>query len=203
MDDFEYAGRAPGTLRPSRYGALLDGVESLGLLDMRPIEDQNAALRFVVFVDRLYDRSIPVLASGDAADRLFTADLLAGGYRKKYLRAVSRLISLTKSVAALAGQGADNSGCPSRRTWNCSRSVKRTGGAPYALAWENPVMAQAKQGKQDKKSAKADKANAPEKAKGTGGKGQGQGVRARSKIKDGRVQGRQGHRVQGRQGRGR
>ena len=101
VDGFAELVQHLSTLHPSRYGALLDGVESLGLLDMLPIEDQNAALRFVVFVDRLYDRSIPVLASGVAADQLFAADLLTGGYRKKYLRAVSRLISLTKAGAAL------------------------------------------------------------------------------------------------------
>ena len=101
VDGFDELVRHLSTLHPSRYGALLDGVESLGLLDLRPIEDQNAALRFVVFVDRLYDRSVPVLASGMAADRLFAPDLLLGGYRKKYLRAVSRLISLTKAGAAL------------------------------------------------------------------------------------------------------
>jgi len=100
-DGFDELVTHLSTLHPSRYGALLDGVGSLGLLDMRPIEDQNAALRFVVFVDRLYDRSIPVLASGVAADQLFAPDLLVGGYRKKYLRAVSRLISLTKAGTAL------------------------------------------------------------------------------------------------------
>jgi cell division protein ZapE len=105
VDDFDALVKHLSTLHPSRYGALLDGVEALGLLGVRPIEDQNAALRFVVFVDRLYDRSVPVLASGAAADRLFTPDLLNGGYRKKYLRAVSRLISLTKAGAALVGQG--------------------------------------------------------------------------------------------------
>ena len=101
VDDFDALVKHLSTLHPSRYGALLDGVEALGLLGVRPIEDQNAALRFVVFVDRLYDRSVPVLASGVAADQLFTPDLLGGGYRKKYLRAVSRLISLTKAGAAL------------------------------------------------------------------------------------------------------
>ncbi|HTJ71188.1 MAG TPA: cell division protein ZapE [Actinospica sp.] len=103
VDDFDALVKHLSTLHPSRYGALLDGVDALGMLDMGPIEDQNAALRFVVFVDRLYDRSIPVLASGVAADRLFTPELLGGGYRKKYLRAVSRLISLTKAGAALVG----------------------------------------------------------------------------------------------------
>jgi len=105
LDDFDALVKHLSTLHPSRYGALLDSVSSLGLLDVGPIEDQNAALRFVVFVDRLYDRSIPVLASGVAADRLFNPELLAGGYRKKYLRAISRLISLTKSGAALAERG--------------------------------------------------------------------------------------------------
>ena len=40
-----------------------------------------------------------LLASGVPVDQLFPAQLLAGGYRKKYLRAVLRLISL-----AAAGQ---------------------------------------------------------------------------------------------------
>lgn len=102
LDDFDALVTHLSTLHPSRYGALLDGVETLGLFGLRPVEDQNAALRLVVFVDRLYDRSIPVLASGISADRLFTPELLAGGYRKKYLRAISRLISLTKAGAALA-----------------------------------------------------------------------------------------------------
>ncbi|HEX4789346.1 MAG TPA: cell division protein ZapE [Actinospica sp.] len=102
LDGFDDLVAHLSTLHPSRYGALLDGVDSLGLFGLRPVEDQNAALRLVVFVDRLYDRSIPVLASGVPADRLFTPDLLAGGFRKKYLRAISRLISLTKAGAALS-----------------------------------------------------------------------------------------------------
>jgi cell division protein ZapE len=100
-DGFDDLTAHLGTLHPSRYGALLDGVGSLVLRGLRPIDDQNAALRLVVLVDRLYDRSIPVLASGAAVDRLFTAELLAGGFRKKYLRATSRLISLATAGAAL------------------------------------------------------------------------------------------------------
>ncbi len=103
LDGFDPLVAHLSTLHPSRYGALLDGVGSLGLLGLRPVEDQNAALRLVVFVDRLYDRSIPVLASGAPADQIFTPELLAGGYRKKYLRAISRLISLTQAGSALVG----------------------------------------------------------------------------------------------------
>jgi cell division protein ZapE len=91
------------TLHPSRYGALLDGVGTAVIRGIEPIDDQNVALRFVVLVDRLYDRSVPVLASGIPVDQVFTPELLAGGYRKKYLRATSRLVSLAKQGTALIG----------------------------------------------------------------------------------------------------
>lgn len=100
-DDFDELIDHLSTLHPSRYGALLDGVSAVALSDLHPIDDQNAALRLVVLVDRLYDRSIPVLASGAPVDQLFTSELLAGGYRKKYLRATSRLVSLAGAGAAL------------------------------------------------------------------------------------------------------
>ena len=37
---------------------------------------------------------MPVVASGAPLDEVFPAELLRGGYRKKYLRAVSRLTAL-------------------------------------------------------------------------------------------------------------
>ncbi|HEY8588874.1 MAG TPA: AFG1/ZapE family ATPase, partial [Naasia sp.] len=45
--------------------------------------------------DRLYDAQVRVVASGTPLDAVFGEDMLAGGYRKKYLRATSRLIALT------------------------------------------------------------------------------------------------------------
>ena len=42
---------------PIRYRALLAGVDALYLAGAAPIEDQNDALRFVHFVDKLYDRA--------------------------------------------------------------------------------------------------------------------------------------------------
>jgi cell division protein ZapE len=36
-------------------------------------------------------------------DQLFAPDLLTGGYRKKYLRAVSRLISLAREYPQVRG----------------------------------------------------------------------------------------------------
>ncbi len=60
--------------------------------------DQVDALRLVVLADRLYDRDVPVLYSGVGMDQLFPADLLRGGYRKKYLRAISRLTALARQA---------------------------------------------------------------------------------------------------------
>jgi cell division protein ZapE len=90
------------TLHPSRYGALLDGVEAVLVRGLHTVEDQNVALRLVVLIDRLYDRSVPVLASGAPVEELFAPDLLAGGFRKKYLRATSRLVSLARQGGAFA-----------------------------------------------------------------------------------------------------
>jgi cell division protein ZapE len=99
-DDFEAVLRHLSSLHPSRYGALVDGVALVGLTGVRPVDDQAAALRLVVLADRLYDRDVPVLSSGVPLDRLFPAELLAGGYRKKYLRAVSRLTALARTAQA-------------------------------------------------------------------------------------------------------
>lgn len=58
------------------------------------------ALRFVVLVDRLYDRDVPVLLGGAGEQQLFTPEMLAGGYRAKYFRALSRLGALTGAARA-------------------------------------------------------------------------------------------------------
>lgn len=87
-------------VHPSRFGMLVKGLRRVFISDLRPLDDQAAALRLVVLVDRLYDRAIPVCASGVRVDELFTAEMLAGGYRKKYYRAISRLVALANEAAA-------------------------------------------------------------------------------------------------------
>jgi cell division protein ZapE len=89
------------TVHPSRYGSLCDGVAAVCLTGVRPVPDQATALRLVVLADRLYDREVPVLASGVPFDRLFSEEMLAGGYRKKYFRAISRLTALARDASAL------------------------------------------------------------------------------------------------------
>jgi cell division protein ZapE len=85
-------------VHPSRYIRLIDGVDLVGLRDVRVLTDQSEALRFVAFVDRVYDAQIPIVASGVGLDQVFADEMLGGGYRKKYLRAISRLNALTHSA---------------------------------------------------------------------------------------------------------
>ena len=82
-------------VHPSRYGAYIGGTEVLCLSNVTPLADQNEALRLVMLVDRLYDADVRVVASGVPWSRVFGDDMLAGGYRKKYLRALSRLTAMS------------------------------------------------------------------------------------------------------------
>jgi len=82
-------------VHPSRYVRMIEGVDVVGLRDVTQLTDQSAALRFVAFVDRVYDAQVPIRATGLSLDQVFSDDMLAGGYRKKYLRATSRLIAST------------------------------------------------------------------------------------------------------------
>ena len=106
LDDFAALCDHLEELHPVRYGDLLDGVTLVCLRDVAPVDNQATALRLVVLADRLYDRDVPVLASGVAWDRVFPEEFLAGGYRKKYLRAVSRLVALTREGEGLVERGA-------------------------------------------------------------------------------------------------
>ena len=82
-------------VHPSRYIKLIEGLSAVGLRDVEPFTDQSAALRFVAFIDRVYDAELPIRATGTSLDLAFPDEMLAGGYRKKYLRAISRLVAST------------------------------------------------------------------------------------------------------------
>ncbi|MFF5727102.1 cell division protein ZapE [[Kitasatospora] papulosa] len=104
LDDFPALLGHLAKVHPSRYGALTDGITAVCLTDVQPVPDQSTALRLVVLADRLYDREVPVLASGLPFDRLFSDEMLNGGYRKKYFRAISRLTALARDAKGLVGQ---------------------------------------------------------------------------------------------------
>lgn len=94
-DEFSALVDRLARVHPSRYIRVIDGVDLIGLRSVHELTDQSAALRFVAFVDRVYDAQIPLVATGLPLDQVFSPEMLAGGYRKKYLRAISRLVSLT------------------------------------------------------------------------------------------------------------
>jgi cell division protein ZapE len=95
LDDFDALCTHLATMHPSRYLTLIEGVTGVFITGVHPIDDQNVALRLVSLTDRLYDAGIPVVASGTKLDTIFSEEMLAGGFRKKYLRATSRLLALT------------------------------------------------------------------------------------------------------------
>lgn len=101
MDDFDALCAHLARLHPSKYGRLVDGVAAVHLRGVHAAPDQSVALRLVALGDRLYDRAIPVAVSGAPVSALFTEEMLRGGYRKKYLRAVSRLVALSRDAAQL------------------------------------------------------------------------------------------------------
>ena len=100
LDDFDALCAHLATMHPSRYLALIEGVTEVFVTGVHPIEDQSVALRLVSLTDRLYDAGIPVVASGAKLDTVFSDEMLAGGFRKKYLRATSRLLALTHAGQA-------------------------------------------------------------------------------------------------------
>jgi len=97
LDAFDAVLAHLAAVHPSRYVKLVDGLSAIGLTGVHPFVNQTDALRFVAFVDRLYDAQVRVVAEGTPLDAVFPDEMLSGGYRKKYLRAVSRLIALTNA----------------------------------------------------------------------------------------------------------
>jgi cell division protein ZapE len=95
LDHFDALVAHLSKVHPSRYVRLVEGLDAIGLDGVHPFASQADALRFVAFVDRLYDAQVRIHATGTPLDQVFPDDMLSGGYRKKYLRAASRLIALT------------------------------------------------------------------------------------------------------------
>lgn len=91
-------------LHPMAYGPLLARVGTLYLNGVDTIASQNDALRFVHFIDRLYDLRVPLRFGVQphlAADlrNLFAASYRDGAYQKKHDRCISRLIELHQESA--------------------------------------------------------------------------------------------------------
>jgi cell division protein ZapE len=98
LDSFDAVLAHLGSVHPSLYVSLVEGLGAIGLTGVHGLSNQTDALRLVAFVDRLYDAQVRIVADGIPLDHVFAEDMLAGGYRKKYLRSVSRMIALTNGV---------------------------------------------------------------------------------------------------------
>ena len=96
IDTFSELVEHLAKVHPSRYRQFIDGLQGIAWRDVHPITEQAVALRFVVLADRLYDKDLPIVSSGVPFDQVFTPEMLAGGYQKKYFRAVSRLTALAR-----------------------------------------------------------------------------------------------------------
>ncbi len=57
-------------------------------------DDQAKGLRFVSFIDKIYEMEIPLVLCDQLIVDLFPASFLKGGFRQKYGRCLSRLYSL-------------------------------------------------------------------------------------------------------------
>jgi len=97
LDDFDGLLAHLATIHPSTYVRMIEGIDAIALTGVHVLTNQTDALRIVAFIDRVYDAQIPVRSSGAPLSDIFGGDMINGGYRKKYLRCMSRLIALTNS----------------------------------------------------------------------------------------------------------
>ena len=85
-------------VHPSRFTRLLQGVSAVAVTDLTPMPDQNVALRFVHFIDKLYDLGLHAAFTGTNLSGLFSDTYRHGAYAKKYSRCLSRLSELLKEA---------------------------------------------------------------------------------------------------------
>jgi cell division protein ZapE len=95
VDDFDQLLSHLAKVHPSKFLKLIDGVDAVVLTNAHVLQDQSAALRFVSFVDRLYESQVKLASTGIGFTEVFSSEYLSGAYKKKYLRAISRIGSLT------------------------------------------------------------------------------------------------------------
>ena len=69
LDGFDALTAHLATVHPSKYIKLIDGIDFIALTGVHELTDQNAALRLVAFIDRVYDAEIPIVASGTPHSR--------------------------------------------------------------------------------------------------------------------------------------
>lgn len=92
---------------PLEYPRLIQEFTQLALSQIRPIPDQDTALRVVHFIDKAYDLVLPIVASSEAGlDELFPSSYGYGGFERKFLRCRSRMYEMLSQPLS-QGRGID------------------------------------------------------------------------------------------------
>jgi cell division protein ZapE len=90
--DFPALAAALGQVHPIRFAAMAEAVDEVLVRGMEPVASLFDGLRWVHFVDKLYDRAVPLaMTSTVALGELFPPSFLAGAYGKKFSRCLSRM----------------------------------------------------------------------------------------------------------------
>jgi cell division protein ZapE len=99
-----------GALRevhPVRYAALAERMGALFVEGVEPIGSLPDALRWVHFIDKVYDDAVPLAASAELPlGRLFPGEFLRGAYGKKFSRCLSRMEELLAEGGEVAEHAA-------------------------------------------------------------------------------------------------
>lgn len=92
-------------IHPIRYVDVVERMDAIFVRGLVTVEQLPDALRWVHFIDKVYDGSVALTASGDATlGSLFPARFMEGPYAKKLSRCLSRMEELLgESSAAEAG----------------------------------------------------------------------------------------------------
>jgi cell division protein ZapE len=89
---FPALAAALGEVHPIRFAAMADAVNEVLIGGMERITSVFAGLRWVHFVDKLYDRAVPLaMTSTVPLGELFPPSFLSGAYGKKFSRCLSRM----------------------------------------------------------------------------------------------------------------
>lgn len=87
-----------GEVHPVRYGGLIAQFGTLYVTGAETLTNQNDALRFVHFIDKLYDLDKGLQLSGDGElEALFSPSYRNSAYAKKHYRCLSRLSELLEA----------------------------------------------------------------------------------------------------------
>jgi cell division protein ZapE len=95
FDDFAALLKHLSTMHPSKYLHLVKNFDDVAIANVTELYDQVNALRFVALVDRMYESQVSIRNTGHSLTSVFSDEMVGGAYRKKYLRAVSRLGAMT------------------------------------------------------------------------------------------------------------